>query len=159
MDSNPDIPIIEVSTFQHENMPMHVKMGEALAPLREEGILIIGSGSAVHNLRTLWNYQEKSPQFVKDFDDDMAQIATKLTGEERNAKANELNKHKHFRDCHPTAEHLMPYHVALGAAGQDTGKKLLHDYFSTLSWGSYAFGLPEEPVLPKYDGTQTRDEL
>jgi 4,5-DOPA dioxygenase extradiol len=34
MESNTDIPIVEVSTFAHENMPMHIKMGEALAPLR-----------------------------------------------------------------------------------------------------------------------------
>lgn len=89
----------------------------------------------------------------------METLACKSTGEERQAKACELNQHKSFRDCHPTAEHLMPFHVALGAAGEDKGKKLLNDYFSTLSWGSYAFGLPKDTSLPKYDGTQTRDEL
>jgi 4,5-DOPA dioxygenase extradiol len=107
----------------------------------------------------MWNYGEQSPKFVKEFDNEMDQIATKNTGEERIAKANELNNHKAFRDCHPTAEHLVPYHVALGAAGEDAGKKLLNDTWSTLSWGSWSFGLPKETVLPKYDSTQQRDEL
>lgn len=89
----------------------------------------------------------------------MENIACKLNGEERIAEANKLDKHSHFRECHPTAEHLVPYHVALGAAGQDAGVKLLEDYYSTLSWGSFAFGLPKDTVLPKYDGTQKRDEL
>lgn len=89
----------------------------------------------------------------------METIACDFVGEERNEKSSELSQHRHFRDCHPTAEHLVPFHVALGAAGQDKGKKLLQDYFSTLSWGSYAFGLPQDTVLPKYDGTQLRDEL
>lgn len=160
MRSNPNIPVVEVSTFAHEDMPLHTKLGAALAPLRDENVVIIGSGSAVHNLSQLWTYGDKpSPKFVVDFDKDMENIAVKLTGEARQAAANNLNKHTYFRACHPTAEHLVPYHVALGAAGEDAGKKLLEDYYSTLSWGSFAFGLPKDTTLPKYDGTQKRDEL
>lgn len=122
--------------------------------------MIVGSGSAVHNLTQLWTYGDKpSPQFVIDFDNDMEKIATKSVGQERKDQANELSQHRHFRNSHPTAEHLVPFHIAVGAAGEDTGKKLLTDYYSTLSWGSYAFGLPKDATLPKYDGTQTRDEL
>lgn len=80
----------------------------------------------------------------------MEKIASKYNGEERLSKANELEDHPNFRDCHPTAEHLMPFYVALGAAGSDNGKRLLEDYFATLGWGSYAFGLPEDTQLPKY---------
>ncbi|CAO3609768.1 unnamed protein product [Mucor fragilis] len=157
MKSNPDIPVIEVSTFEHEDMEMHTKMGEALAPLRDENIVIIGSGSAVHNLSTLWTYGDKpSPKFVHDFDKDMENIACRFTAEERNNLANQLDKHASFRKCHPTAEHLVPFHVALGAAGSDEGKKLLQDYYSTLSWGSYAFGLPKDTTLPTYDGSQAK---
>lgn len=160
MSSNPNIPIIEISTFSHEDMPMHVKLGEALAPLRDEGVVIIGSGTAVHNLRLLRSHMDKpSPKYVLGFDKQMETIACEFTAEERNSKSSELSHHKHFRDCHPTAEHLVPFHVALGAAGEDKGKKLLQGYVSTISWGSYAFGLPEGTSLPKYDGTQKRDEL
>ncbi|KAI8888202.1 Extradiol aromatic ring-opening dioxygenase [Backusella circina FSU 941] len=151
MESNPDIPIVEVSTFAHEDMKSHIEMGKALAPLRDEGVVIIGSGSAVHNLRELWTYGDKpSPKWVADFDKDMEEIACSSVGEERNAKSITLEKHPRFRDCHPTAEHLVPYHVALGASGDDIGKKLIEDYYSTLSWSSYGFGLPAETALPQF---------
>ncbi|KAG1445084.1 hypothetical protein G6F55_012089 [Rhizopus delemar] len=105
MESNRDIPIVEVSTLGHENMAMHTKVGEALEPLRDEGVLIVGSGSAVHNLRELWTTANKpSPKFVLDFDRELDTVACQLTGEERKKKANELNQHSDFRRCHPTAE-------------------------------------------------------
>ncbi|KAG0166997.1 hypothetical protein DFQ28_011707 [Apophysomyces sp. BC1034] len=160
MESNKDIPVVEVSTFSHEDMPSHIKMGEALAPLRDEGVLIIGSGMIVHNLRLLWSYSDKpSPQFVKDFDKATDKCACELTGDERKKAANALDKHPAFRQSHPTAEHLTPFHVALGAAGDDEGIKLLHDYQSSLSWGSFGFGLPKGIKLPKYGGQATKDEL
>jgi len=144
MNSNRDIPIVEVSTFEHEDMELHSNMGKVLSPLRDEGVVIIGSGSAVHNLRLWRTYPEgqPSPQFVIDFDNEMEMIATKLKGDERLKAANKLNEHRDFRKCHPTAEHLVPYHVALGAAGTDPGVKLLHGCYSSLSWGSYGFGMP-----------------
>ncbi|KAI8341239.1 Extradiol ring-cleavage dioxygenase, class III enzyme, subunit B [Chlamydoabsidia padenii] len=145
MNSNPDIPIVEVSTFEHEDMAAHVRMGQALAPLRDEGVLIIGSGTAVHNLRDLWSGIGKpSPKYVVDFEKELDKIAVEMTGSERGKAANQLNNHPAFRRCHPTAEHLMPYHVALGAAGNDQGTKLLESYWSTVSWGSYSFGLDEQ---------------
>ncbi|KAI9498988.1 Extradiol ring-cleavage dioxygenase, class III enzyme, subunit B [Zychaea mexicana] len=151
MKSNKDIPIIEISTFGHEDMAMHTKMGEALAPLRDEGVVIIGSGSAVHNLRLLWSNMDKpSPQFVVDFDKDMEKIAVGSTGQARKEAANQLSQHGAFRQCHPTAEHLVPFHVALGAAGSDAGVKLLEDYIATLAWGSYGFGLSKDTVMPTY---------
>ncbi|KAI8097340.1 Extradiol ring-cleavage dioxygenase, class III enzyme, subunit B [Halteromyces radiatus] len=143
MKSNPDIPIVEVSTFEHEDMALHIKMGQALAPLRDEGVVIIGSGSAVHNLRDLWTSMGKpSPKYVIDFDKDMEKIAVESIGDQREKQATQLNTHPAFRPSHPTAEHLMPFHVAVGAAGVDQGIKLLEDYTGTLAWGSYAFGLP-----------------
>lgn len=121
---------------------------------RDEDVVIIGSGSAVHNLRGLWSFAGKpTPKFAIDFESSLEKIATQYKGEERIEKANELDQHPSFRDCHPTAEHLMPFHVALGAAGADSGKRLLEDYFATIGWGSYAFGLPEDTPLPKYPAT------
>ncbi|KAI9310278.1 aromatic ring-opening dioxygenase LigB subunit [Dichotomocladium elegans] len=151
MRSNKDIPIVEVSTFGHEDMALHTKMGEALAPLRDENVVIIGSGSAVHNLRGLWSFANKpTPQFVLEFDKDMEKLTVEMTGQERKIRANSLNQHKHFRDCHPTAEHLVPFHVALGAAGDDQAVKLLEHYFATVGFSSYGFGLDKNTVLPKY---------
>ncbi|CDS03323.1 hypothetical protein LRAMOSA00725 [Lichtheimia ramosa] len=163
MQSNKDIPIVEVSTFGHEDMTMHTKMGEALAPLRDENIVIIGSGSAVHNLRGLWSFAGKpTPSFVVDFDKQMEKLACTQVGDSRKQEACLLDRHPHFRECHPTAEHLVPFHVALGAAGEDEAIKLLEDYFCTLGWGSYGFGLSKDITLPKYSNQTvsfSRDEL
>ncbi|CAO3634477.1 unnamed protein product [Cunninghamella blakesleeana] len=148
MESNKDIPIIEVSTLGNESLEQHIKVGEALAPLREENILIIGSGTAVHNLRDLSGAHKKSPDYVFEFDKSMEKIATESTGDERQQLSVQLDKHKSFRLAHPTAEHLVPFQVALGAAGNDKGIKMLEDYISTLSWSCYAFGLPEDIKVP-----------
>ncbi|KAI8087015.1 aromatic ring-opening dioxygenase LigB subunit [Gilbertella persicaria] len=141
MSSNKYIPIIEISTFYHEDLSLHVKVGEALSSLREEDVLIIGSGSAVHNLQGWRDYGDKlSPDYVVDFDKRMESIATHSKGKERIEAAVKLDQHPHYRDCHPTAEHLVPFHTALGAAGDDQGTKLLEHYTARLSWGSYIFG-------------------
>ncbi|KAF7731983.1 hypothetical protein EC973_007088 [Apophysomyces ossiformis] len=151
MESNKDIPIVEVSTFSHEEFSSHFTMGEALATLRDEGILIIGSGMLVHNLHLLQSHQNMpSPQFVKDFDAVAEKVICQLKGEERKKAAGELNNHQAFRESHPTAEHLTPLYVAIGAAGNDQGIRLLKKYESSLSWGSFAFGLPETTTLPQY---------
>ncbi|KAI8346361.1 Extradiol ring-cleavage dioxygenase, class III enzyme, subunit B [Choanephora cucurbitarum] len=146
-----NIPIVEVSTFSHEDMPMHVKLGEALAPLRDEQVLIIGSGSATHNLRDLKVYiNQPSPKYVIDFDRRLEEVAVRFQGKDRHDAANKLDQHPDFRRSHPTAEHLVPFHVAVGAAGNDEGKKLVSFYQSSLSWASYGFGLPGDITLPKF---------
>ncbi|KAF7722135.1 hypothetical protein EC973_003679 [Apophysomyces ossiformis] len=151
MASNPDIPIVEVSTFAHEDLKLHTKLGEALAPLRDQGVVIIGSGSAVHNLRYLRSHDPSIlPDYVVEFDKLLEKYATELKGDERKTKANTLDEHPYYRDCHPTAEHLVPFHTAAGAAGEDTGIKLVEEYVSTLSWSSYGFGLAADTKLPNY---------
>ncbi|KAI8059874.1 Extradiol ring-cleavage dioxygenase, class III enzyme, subunit B [Gongronella butleri] len=148
MPSIADIPIVAMSTFDHEDMSMHVKLGQALAPLRDENVVIIGSGAAIHNLRDMWAGMDKpSPSFVANFDKALDEIALN-SGEERKKASESLKSHPDLRRCHPTAEHLVPFHVAVGASGDDKGTKLLNETISTLGWGSYAFGLPEEIALP-----------
>jgi 4,5-DOPA dioxygenase extradiol len=61
-----------------------------------------------------------------------------------------LDQHEDYRDCHPTAEHLVPFFCSIGAAGEDRGTKLLEHYQARLGWSTYAFGLPNDVVLPVY---------
>ncbi|KAI9277805.1 aromatic ring-opening dioxygenase LigB subunit [Sporodiniella umbellata] len=150
MNSCADIPIVGVSTYHDDALAPHVAVGEALASLRDENIIIIGTGTAVHNLTNWRTYGDKpSPSYVREFDKVMESCATEFTGDERKEKAISFDKLDYYRDCHPTAEHLVPFHVAVGAAGQDKGVKLMEDFYARLSWGSYGFGLPEDTVLPK----------
>ncbi|KAI9302664.1 extradiol ring-cleavage dioxygenase [Cunninghamella echinulata] len=151
MKSNKHIPIIEVSTFGNEDLSGHIKMGEAISSLREQNILIIGSGTAVHNLRDAFSgFHKKSPDYVYEFDKSMEKIAVESNGEERQQLAASLDSHPSFRRSHPTAEHLVPFQVAIGAAGHDSGVKLLEDYISTLCWSSYAFGFPDDIEIPSF---------
>ncbi|RVX09547.1 4,5-DOPA dioxygenase extradiol [Vitis vinifera] len=113
-----DIPVCQLSVQTNRDGSYHYNMGRALAPLREEGVLIIGSGSATHNLRALNpivnryedinHYEEKAP---------------------------------HAREAHPWPEHFYPLHVAMGAAGENAKAKLIHHSWSlgTLSYASYQF--------------------
>lgn len=64
-----DIPVVQLSVQTHRDGAYHYRMGEALAPLRDEGVLIIGSGSATHNLRTMKPDGSPIDSWARDFDD------------------------------------------------------------------------------------------
>lgn len=112
-------------------------MGQALAPLRDKGMLIVGSGATVHNLYQIAREGTPAPDWARAFDDWI------VSG----AEAGDTDRLLSFpaepqgaRQAHPTPEHLMPLFVALGAGG---GKgRALHRSFSWGSIGmtSFAFG-------------------
>ena len=73
--------------------------------VRDEQVLIIGSGSATHNLRDLGMYiNQPSPKYVIDFDKQLEEVAVQFQGQDRNDAANKLDQHPDFRRSHPTAE-------------------------------------------------------
>lgn len=63
-----DIPVCQLSVQTNKDGTHHYNMGKALAPLREEGVLIMGSGSAVHNLRAIRSISNIVPSWAQDFD-------------------------------------------------------------------------------------------
>ncbi|MDE2101338.1 MAG: dioxygenase [Patescibacteria group bacterium] len=110
-----DIPVIELSVQPKRDAAWHYRIGQALAPLREENILIIGTGNLTHNLREAFRGDhEQIPLWVSEFAEwvsDKAQhndIQNLLAWQERAPYA---------RQNHPTPEHFLPFFVALGAAG------------------------------------------
>jgi 4,5-DOPA dioxygenase extradiol len=108
--------------------------------LREEGILVMGSGSATHNLRALvrgGDDGEPEP-WAQRFDDWLAEILEK--GDEA-ALADYRARAPYAREAHPTDEHFLPLHVAYGAAGVGAHGRALHRSFTlgNLSMASYAF--------------------
>jgi 4,5-DOPA dioxygenase extradiol len=107
--------------------------------LREEGILVMGSGSATHNLRALVRSGDCEPEpWAQDFDDWLAETLEK--GDEQ-ALADYRARAPHAREAHPTDEHFLPLHVAYGAAGEGAHGRALHRSFTlgNLSMASYAF--------------------
>jgi 4,5-DOPA dioxygenase extradiol len=135
-----DIPIFQLAVQPYMTPAHHLALGRKLAPLRDEGILVMGSGSATHNLRRLIRGQHGlAPEpWAKAFDDWLAETLEK--GDEM-ALANYRTEAPHARDAHPTDEHFLPLHVAFGAAGKGAKGKPLHRSFTSgnLSMAAYAF--------------------
>ena len=95
----------------------HARLGEALAPLRDDGVLLIGSGGFVHNLGDLdWQASEAArAPWATVFADWMRE---RLLADDRAALLDWAKQAPHARQAHPTPEHLLPLFVALGAGGR-----------------------------------------
>lgn len=134
-----DIPIAQLSLRYHRAPLHHWQLGQALEPLRQEGVLIVGSGSATHNLYAFdQRYDAPPPLWVQQFDQWLAEAI----------EQGDWNALMHYRDLapyaqenHPTEEHLLPLFVALGAGGTNAQGMQLHRSFNygAFSMAAYAF--------------------
>lgn len=131
-----DVPVLQLSLIGGADPAVHYRIGQALKPLRDEGVLIIGSGSATHNLRARPTPEPQvwATAFAEWLDrtlvsgDDAA-----LLDWRRSAPYAEIN--------HPSAEHFDPIFVARGAADSAPARKLHESWqFGSLSMSAYAFG-------------------
>ncbi|EED12611.1 aromatic ring-opening dioxygenase LigB subunit, putative [Talaromyces stipitatus ATCC 10500] len=136
-----DVPIVEVSIFGSEDSDQHYRVGEALQSLRDEGILIMGAGMVVHNLRdyrSIMNTNKVMP-YVYTFDEVLKEAVT-VAAKDRRSALSTLMKQPLARQANPTFEHILPLHVAAGAAGEDVGERLWTLPEKSLSWAQYRFG-------------------
>ena len=134
-----DIPIFQLSVQPAESPAHHIALGRKLSALRHEDILVMGSGSATHNLRALVRGGDSEPEtWAQEFDDWLAETVEK--GDEA-ALADYRAQAPNASDAHPTDEHFLPLHVAFGAAGEGARGRALHRSFTlgNLSMASYAF--------------------
>ncbi len=113
-----DIPCVQLSLKQGLEPAEHLAMGRALAPLRDEGVFIIGSGMTFHNLRAFGDPRayEVSAKF-----DAWVQDAATSPAAMRDEKLTQWTQAPFARLAHPREEHLLPLMVAAGAAGEDRG--------------------------------------
>ncbi|PON68267.1 Extradiol aromatic ring-opening dioxygenase, DODA type [Trema orientale] len=131
------IPVCQLSVQTQRDATYHYDLGKALAPLKDEGVLIIGSGSATHNLRALRSQDSVLP-WASEFD-------TWLKHALLQGRYDDVNKYEekapHAKMAHPRPDHFYPLHVAMGAAGERAEAKLIHHSWSlgTLSYASYQF--------------------
>jgi 4,5-DOPA dioxygenase extradiol len=134
-----DIPILQLAVQPQLDAAHHVALGRALAPLAAEGILVLGSGSATHNLRALARGRHDTvADWAQRFDDwlvarvEAGDIAA-LVDWKRQAPMADM--------AHPTDEHFLPLFVALGAAGEGVKGRALHRSFThgALSMSAFAF--------------------
>lgn len=78
--------------------------------------------------------------YVEPFDKDIEEFCTKFNGKERDQKLIDLINHPLLRQAHPTDDHLVPLHIAVGAAGDEQGAKLHTQYAAGLSMSAFGFG-------------------
>ena len=136
-----DVPVVQLSVNAQEPLDYHFELGAKLAPLRSRGVLIIGSGNVVHNLRRVdWSQPEDGYNWARRFDDAArAHMTTSPAG------VLALQDHANFRDAVPTAEHFLPllYIAGLAAAGGSSADVLAHGYtYGSLSMTAYTVGAP-----------------
>ncbi|OLL26206.1 4,5-DOPA dioxygenase extradiol [Neolecta irregularis DAH-3] len=139
-DGATDIPICQVALPSRENPEANIKIGKAASSLREENVLIICSGMAIHNLQVAMSDTpfEVDISPFKAFDNALYEAITSPQSA-RETKMKKLMKHSEFRKSHPTGEHLMPIYVALGAAGSDNAKLVFNQIQPGLGWAMYYF--------------------
>jgi aromatic ring-opening dioxygenase catalytic subunit (LigB family) len=110
------IPTVQLSLRRGLDPAFHLDLGRALAPLREEGILIIGSGSSYHNLRSMGKAEARIHSLAFD---QWLQDSLKLPPPARRSALLAWSSAPSARHAHPREEHLIPLHVVAGAAEAD----------------------------------------
>jgi 4,5-DOPA dioxygenase extradiol len=121
-----DIPVAQLSLQPDKDTAWHIALGRALRPLREQGVLIVGSGSITHNLRAIFKHPQGDPvpEWVTEFCD---WIAQKIEAVDLDALSAYRSLAPHAVQNHPTDEHLLPLFVALGAADKtDSAVRMNH---------------------------------
>jgi aromatic ring-opening dioxygenase catalytic subunit (LigB family) len=119
-----NIPVVTLSLVRSLDPALHLAVGGALAPLRDEGVLIIGSGMSFHNLRAL--FAGGAMNRSREFDGWLTETVESPFAE-RDARLTEWKKAPHATFAHPREEHLIPLMVAAGAGGNSTGKLVFRD--------------------------------
>ncbi|SFU67473.1 DODA-type extradiol aromatic ring-opening family dioxygenase [Pseudoduganella namucuonensis] len=133
-----DVPIVQLSLKRGLDAAEHLAMGRALAPLRREGVLIVGSGLSYHNLR---QFGAAGAAASHRFDAWLRE-AMALPPAERTARLLDWERAPAARLAHPREEHLLPLMVALGAAEGDAAANVYHedDFMGGLAVSSFRFG-------------------
>lgn len=111
-----DVPTVQLSLVRGLDPAVHLALGRAIAPLRDEGVLIVGSGMTFHDVRAFFVRGSTSPS--ERFDAWLRETIA-LPSAERDARLVEWERAPAARSAHPREEHLLPLMVAAGAAGED----------------------------------------
>jgi 4,5-DOPA dioxygenase extradiol len=133
------IPVASLSVQPRSDAAFHCKVGRALAPLADEGVLVLGTGGAVHNLREMSrDDDEPVPAWAHDFD---AWLAATLEAGNESELLDWTRRAPDPRRAHPSPEHFYPLFVAYGAAGPGARGIRIHQGFTlgSMSMACYRF--------------------
>jgi aromatic ring-opening dioxygenase catalytic subunit (LigB family) len=135
---NADVPIVQLSLKYGLDPQTHLEVGRLLAPLREQGVLIVGSGLSYHNLRA-FNTQGAAASHAFD---QWLQQTMALPPQQRSAQLLKWEQAPAARMAHPREEHLLPLMVVLGAAENDPAAMPYHEdaFMGALAVSSFRLG-------------------
>lgn len=142
-----DIPVTQISICPAQSALFHWRLGRTLATLRHTGVLILGSGSMTHNLNDVTakrrdGHEIPTPTYAVEFCD---WVADCIANRDSDALLPWRDHAPHATRAHPSDDHFLPLHVAMGAAGVSwTGERVHQSFmYGLISMDSYIFKSPE----------------
>ncbi len=135
-----DIPIVQVSLTSSLDPAAHIAVGQALAPLRKQNVLLVGSGLSYHNMSALMNGPGSNAKAESEVFDQWLTTTCEAPPKQRNNRLCQWQSAPSARQAHPQEEHLIPLMVMAGAAGEDLGKSIFKDQVLGASVSAFRFG-------------------
>jgi 4,5-DOPA dioxygenase extradiol len=135
-----DVPVVQLAVQPARGAAHHLALGAALAPLRDEGVLIVGSGHATHNLRDWMAHRSAQPlAYAEAFS---TWLRATLVAHDTRALLDYRERAPDATRAHPTEEHWLPLYVAYGAAGEGASVTRVVDGYENgaLALDSFLFG-------------------
>jgi aromatic ring-opening dioxygenase catalytic subunit (LigB family) len=138
------LPVVQLSLDAGYDPALHLAVGRALVPLRDEGVLIIGSGLSYHNLREIRG--TSGYEASRRFDNWLQQTLVQASPDARTEGLLAWERAPSARAAHPREDHLIPLMVAVGAAEDEPGAVTYHqsDFFGGMTASSFRFGSAPE---------------
>ncbi|MGE6442414.1 DODA-type extradiol aromatic ring-opening family dioxygenase [Psychrobacter sp. NPDC078409] len=135
-----DIPVVQLSLRHDLDPQAHIAAGQALASLRTEGVLIVGSGMSFHNMRGYGDTSFTEPS--ERFDEWLTNTVESADSDKRLTALVNWKNAPHALDSHPLGaeEHLLPLMIAVGAAGYDKGQKIYSQQVLKTKLSAFQFG-------------------
>jgi 4,5-DOPA dioxygenase extradiol len=135
-----DVPVVQLSIDATQPLEYHLDLGARLAPLRDDGVLVVASGNVVHNLRALsWDAEDQGYDWAQRFDDDVRALMSADPSQLAEAAQSD-----DYRQAVPTPDHFLPLAYLAGlasAAGERPGVEVEGCTMGSLSMTAYGVGL------------------
>lgn len=135
-----DVPVLQLSINALKPFEYHFELGTRLAPLRERGVLILGSGNVVHNLRRIeWSQPDAAFDWNRRFDEAAKKVMTSAP-----ADLPKLREHPDYALAAPTPDHFIPllYLAGLASAAGEPAQTLVEGYtMGSISMTAYTLGI------------------
>jgi len=147
-----DLPILPLAFVPSQSPAQQFALGQALAPLADEAVLVLASGSITHNLRRVFEQGLRGPVDRPEIAESAAfrhWLLERSGARDWEALFDYRARAPYAADMHPTDEHLLPWYIAAGAGGRENAPLRLHDSvtYGSLGMDAYAFGAQAARLL------------